>query len=243
MVGFYYPSDRDLLFAHVQTSAGLLFCFMTISAGLPWHQGLWPQSLIPSSVSKFQTLAESFQYHSRSPKCCHSPFPGHLVLWVQGTSGDLVSNHKASERCSSSSSMGGESALALGQAQAAALASTRPRLSAPLGFEESLTPCPEPFPVSWSEPGFSCSACLREGCGAGRRRVGAGWAADSGGGAAELALASYAALAWLHPGNRFLGCRAHHTGATRAVGGRTCPSGAGVRSGSSSEMSEGCSSC
>lgn len=27
--------DRDLLFAHVQTSAGLLFCFMTISAALP----------------------------------------------------------------------------------------------------------------------------------------------------------------------------------------------------------------
>lgn len=89
LVGFYYPSDRDLLFAHVQTSAGLLFCFMTISAGLPWHQGLWPQSLILSGVSKFQTLAESFQYHSRTPKCCHSPFPGHLALWVQGTSGDL----------------------------------------------------------------------------------------------------------------------------------------------------------
>lgn len=32
---FYYLSDTDLLFAHVQTSAGLLFCFMTISAGLP----------------------------------------------------------------------------------------------------------------------------------------------------------------------------------------------------------------
>ncbi len=89
LVGFYYPPDRDLLFAHVQTSAGLLFCFMTISAGLPWHQGLRPQSLILSSVSKFQTLAESFQYHSCTPKCCHSPFPGHLVLWVQGTSGDL----------------------------------------------------------------------------------------------------------------------------------------------------------
>lgn len=27
VVGFYYPSDRDLLFAHVQTSAELLFCF------------------------------------------------------------------------------------------------------------------------------------------------------------------------------------------------------------------------
>lgn len=65
------------------------FVFMTISAGLPWHQGLWPQGLILSSVLKFQTLAESFQYHSRIPKCCHSPFPGHLALWVRGTSGDL----------------------------------------------------------------------------------------------------------------------------------------------------------
>lgn len=91
---FYYLSDTDLLFAHVQTSAGLLFCFMTISAGLPQHQGLWPQSLILSSVSKFQTLAESFQYHSRTPKCCHSPFPGHLALWVQGTSGDLQEREK-----------------------------------------------------------------------------------------------------------------------------------------------------
>lgn len=84
LVGFYYPSDRDLMFAHVQTSAGLLFCFMTISAGLPWHQGLWPQSLILSGVSKFQTMAESFRYQSRPPKCCHSLFPGHRDPWVQG---------------------------------------------------------------------------------------------------------------------------------------------------------------
>lgn len=89
LVSFYYLSDRDLLFAHVQTSAGLLLCFMTISVGLPCHQGLWPQSLILSCVSKFQTLAESFQFHRRTPKCCHSPFPDHRALWVQDTSGDL----------------------------------------------------------------------------------------------------------------------------------------------------------
>lgn len=94
LVSFYYLSDRDLLFAHVQTSAGLLLCFMTISAGLPWHQGLWPQNLIPSCVLKFQTLADSFQFHSRTPKCCHSPFPDHLALWVQGTSGDLWEQEK-----------------------------------------------------------------------------------------------------------------------------------------------------
>lgn len=88
-LGFYYLSDRDLLFAHVQTSAGLLFCFMTISAVLPWHQGLWPHSLILSGVSKFQTLAESFLFHIHSPKCCHSRFPGHQAPWVQGRSGDL----------------------------------------------------------------------------------------------------------------------------------------------------------
>lgn len=89
LVNFHYLTDRDLLFAHVQTSAGLLLCFMTISVGLPCHQGLWPQSLILSCVSKFQTLAESFQFHRRTPKCCHSPFPDHLALWVRDTSGDL----------------------------------------------------------------------------------------------------------------------------------------------------------
>lgn len=94
LVSFYYLSDRDLLFAHVQTSAGLLLCFMTISAGLPWHRGLWPQSLIRSCVSKFQTLADSLQFHSRTPKCCHSPFPDHLALWVQDTSGDLWEQEK-----------------------------------------------------------------------------------------------------------------------------------------------------
>lgn len=89
LVSFHYLYDRDLLFAHVQTSAGLLLCFMTISVELPCHQGLWPRSLILSCVSKFQTLAESFQFHRRTPKCCHSPFPDHLALWVQDTSGDL----------------------------------------------------------------------------------------------------------------------------------------------------------
>lgn len=192
-------------------------------------------------MSKFQTLAESFQYHSRTPKCCHSPFPGHLVLWVQDTSGDLVSNHKAFERCSSQSPMGGVSALALGRAQAAALALTRPRLSALLGFEEPPSPGPEPVPGSWSGPGFSCNACPGEVCVAGRRRVGAGGSA--GGGADEWVLASSDALAWPHPESRFLGCRVHRTGATRAAGGCTCPSGAAGRSGSSSGLSEVCSSC
>lgn len=81
--------DRDLLFAHVQTSAGLLFCFMTISAALPWHPGPWPQSLILSSVLNFQTSAVSFQCQSRTPKCCHSRFPGRRARWVRGTSGNL----------------------------------------------------------------------------------------------------------------------------------------------------------
>lgn len=81
--------DRDLLFAHVQTSAGLLFCFMTISAALPWLPGPWPQSLILSGVLNFQTSAESFQCRSRTPKCCHSRFPGRRARWVRGTSGNL----------------------------------------------------------------------------------------------------------------------------------------------------------
>ena len=82
-------------------------------------------------------------------------------------------------------------ALELGWAQAAALALTRPLLSARLGFEESPSPGPEPVPGNWSGSGFSCSACPWEGCGAGRRRVAAGGPADGGG--AELALASSAA--------------------------------------------------
>ena len=50
-------------------------------------------------------------------------------------------------------------------------------------------------------------------------------------------------LVWPYPGSRFRGCRAHRTGVTRAVGGRTCPSGAGGCSVRRSRMSEGCSSC
>lgn len=81
--------DRDPLFAHVQTSAGLLFCFMTISAALPWHPGPWPQSLILSGGLNFHTSADSFQRCSRTPKCCHSRFPGRQAHWVQGTRGNL----------------------------------------------------------------------------------------------------------------------------------------------------------
>lgn len=81
--------DRDLLFAHVQTSAGLLFCFMTISAALPWHPGPWPQILILSGGLNFQTSTDSFQRRSHTPKCCHSRFPGRRAHWVQGTSGNL----------------------------------------------------------------------------------------------------------------------------------------------------------
>lgn len=65
------------------------FCFMTISVVLPWHQALWPRSLILSSLLKFQPLAGSFLYHSRTPKCCHSLLPGHLVLRVRGMNCDL----------------------------------------------------------------------------------------------------------------------------------------------------------
>ena len=63
-------------------------------------------------------------------------------------------------------------ALALGRAPGAALALTRPPLSALLGFEEFPSP-------GRSGPGFSCSVCPWEGCGAGRRRGGAGGPDDS----------------------------------------------------------------
>lgn len=83
------------MFAHVPTSAGPLFVFITISADcLPWHQGLWPQSLIPSGVAKFQTWVELSRYCSRTPKCCHSPFPGHLSQMVQGMSCDLLGRER-----------------------------------------------------------------------------------------------------------------------------------------------------
>lgn len=227
------------MFAHVQTSAGLLFCFMTISAGLPWHQGLWPQSLILSGVSKFQTLAESFRYQSHTPKCCHSLFPGHRDLWVQGN--DLVSNHKTSETFASQSWTGGVADPALSRAQPAALALIRPRLSALLGSEESPSSGPEAVPANWSGPGFSCSACPWEGCRAGRKRVRTGGPAV--GAEDESSLASSHALTEPHPGSRFQGCRAYRTGATRAVGQRTCPSGAAGCSGSNSGTSVACSSC
>ncbi len=80
-------------------------------------------------------------------------------------------------------------ALAVGQALAAASALKRPLLSALLGFEGSPSPGQERVPGSWSGPGFSCSACPLEGCGAGSGRVGAGCPA----GGTESALASSAA--------------------------------------------------
>lgn len=98
VIGQCLSDDWDLLFVHVQTSVGLLFSFMTISAGSPWLRGPWPHILIPSSVLKYQTEAESSLDHSQTPKCCHSPVPDHLGLLAQDMNADLVSNHKTSEK-------------------------------------------------------------------------------------------------------------------------------------------------
>lgn len=139
--------------------------------------------------------------------------------------GDLVSSHNASERPFSQNSAGEVSALALDWAQAAALASKQPLLSAVLDIQACQSPGPETDPGSSSEPGFSCSVCPLEGHAAGRRRVGT--EAPAGGSGAQSVLASTAALAWPHPRSRFRGCKAHHTEATRVVVERTCLSGAG----------------
>jgi len=91
-------------------------------------------------------------------------------------------------------------ALALGWAKAAALTLTRPLLSVLTVLEEFLTPGPKHFHGSWSGPGFSCNVCPREGCGAGRRRGGAG--GPDGGVCAESVHASSAAIN--RDGNCFL---------------------------------------